>query len=156
MDNTVLKYQKDLLAYAFYLTKSKEKAEDLLQDTYIRIFSKERNLAEIKSLKSYLMTIMYNIYIDSMRKKKRYIRYCNTILQTHEEPSVNNVEANMNYNDIYKIVQSIKIEWRETFLMYCNGFEYNEISQQIGLNVETLRMRVFYAKQELRRKLRSS
>ena len=102
------------------------------------------------------MTIMYNIYIDSMRKKKRYIRYCNTMLQTHEEPSVNNVEANMNYNDIYKIVQSIKIEWRETFLMYCNGFEYNEISQQIGLNVETLRMRVFYAKQELRRKLRSS
>ena len=73
MDNTVLKYQKDLLAYAFYLTKSKEKAEDLLQDTYIRIFSKERNLAEIKSLKSYLMTIMYNIHIDSMRKKKRYI-----------------------------------------------------------------------------------
>jgi RNA polymerase sigma factor (sigma-70 family) len=156
MDNVVLKYQKDLLAYAFYLTKSKEKAEDLLQDTYIRVFSKERNLAEIKSIKSYLMTIMYNIYIDSMRKKQRYIRYCNTMLQMHAEPSANNVEANMNYNDIYKIVQSIKTEWRETFLMYCNGFEYSEMSQQIGLNVETLRMRVFYAKQELRRKLRSN
>jgi RNA polymerase sigma-70 factor, ECF subfamily len=156
MDNIVLKYQKDLLAYAFYLTKSKEKAEDLLQDTYIRVFSKERNLAEIKSIKSYLMTIMYNIHIDSMRKKQRYIRYCNTMLQMHGEPSTNNVEADMNYKDIHKIVQSIKTEWRETFLMYCNGFEYKEMSQQIGLNVETLRMRVFYAKQELRRKLRSS
>jgi RNA polymerase sigma-70 factor, ECF subfamily len=152
MDKAVLKYQKELFSYAFFLTKNKDKAEDLLQDMYIRVFSKERNLEQIKNLKSYLMTIMYNIYIDAIRKKKLRTRYYNSLL-IQGEPSINNAEANMNYKDIYNVIQSIRADWRESFLMYCNGFEYKEMSQEIGSNVETLRMRVFYAKQELRRKL---
>jgi RNA polymerase sigma factor (sigma-70 family) len=155
MDKVVIKYQKDLFAYAFFLTKNKVDAEDLLQDMYIRVFSKERNLEQIKNLKAYFMTIIYNIYIDRIRKKKRTIRYHNTLL-IQGEPTINDAEANMNYKDIYNIIQSIRADWRESFLMYCKGFEYKEMSQEIGSNVETIRMRVFYAKQELRRKLQSS
>jgi DNA-directed RNA polymerase specialized sigma24 family protein len=79
-----------------------------------------------------MIRTVYNIYIDNLRKKKLYIRHSETILLRQGESSANNVEADMNYNDVYKIIQSIRTEWREIFLMYCKGFEYNEISQKQG------------------------
>jgi hypothetical protein len=55
------------------------------------------------------------------------------------EPSANNVEADMNDKDIYKIVQSIRVDWRETFFN-AKTLNYLVDSQafdvQIGQNTE--------------------
>jgi RNA polymerase sigma-70 factor, ECF subfamily len=156
MYSIVLNYQKDLLAYSFFLTKSKGDAEDLLQDTYIRVFSKGENIVQIKNIKSYMMTIMHNIYIDGIRKQKLRYRYTNDLTKTNREPFYNNIESKMYSQDILNIIKLIREEWREPLLMYYSGFDYLEMSDRTGLKVETLRMRVFYAKQELRRKLQRS
>jgi RNA polymerase sigma-70 factor, ECF subfamily len=150
IENNILNYQKELLAFAFFLTKNKDKAEDLRQDTYTRVFSKELNFAHIKNIKSYLNTIMYNIYIDGIRKEKRKMRYYDNLLRTQEKISHNNAESDFNCEDIHKNIQSIKADWRELLLMYSNGFEYAEIAKKTGLNIGTLRMRIYYAKRELK------
>jgi RNA polymerase sigma-70 factor, ECF subfamily len=154
MDAQVLKYQKELLAYSYFLTKNRSDADDLLHDTMLRVFSKREFFNQINNVKSYLMTVMHNIYIDSVRKQKLRLRYNNYQLETQFEPFANNSESKMVMDDIYKYIQSIKQDWREPFLMHYQGFSYDEMSEKTGLNVETLRMRVFYARQDLGKKLK--
>jgi RNA polymerase sigma-70 factor, ECF subfamily len=153
MYSIILNYQKDLLAYSFFLTKSKGDAEDLLQDTYIRVFSKGENIVQIKNMKSYLMAIMHNIYIDGIRKQKLRYRYTNDLSKTNGEPFYNNIESKMYSQDIHNIIKLIREEWREPLLMYYSGFGYIEMSDRTGLKIETLRMRIYYAKKELKSRL---
>jgi RNA polymerase sigma-70 factor, ECF subfamily len=153
MYSIILNHQKDLLAYSFFLTKSKGDAEDLLQDTYIRVFSKGENIVQIKNIKSYLMAIMHNIYIDGIRKQKLRYRYTNDLSKTNGEPFYNNIESKMYSQDIHNIIKLIREEWREPLLMYYSGFGYIEMSDRTGLKIETLRMRIYYAKKELKSRL---
>jgi RNA polymerase sigma factor (sigma-70 family) len=153
MYSIVLNYQKDLFAYSFFLTKSKDDAEDLLQDTYIRVFSKGESIVKIKNIKSYLMAIMHNIYIDGIRKQKLRYRYTKDLTKTNGELFYNNIESKMYSQDIHNTIKLIREEWREPLLMYYLGFGYIEMSHKTGLKVETLRMRIYYAKKELKNRL---
>jgi RNA polymerase sigma-70 factor, ECF subfamily len=145
--------RKDLLAYSFFLTKNRSDAEDLLHDTYIRVFSKGDSMDYIKNLKSYFLTIMHNLYIDKIRKQKYRD---NQHLKNQPLETFNHAESNLLMRDILKIIDSIREDWREPFLMHYKGFNYNEMAQITGFNVETLRLRVFYARRDLIKKLKEA
>jgi RNA polymerase sigma-70 factor, ECF subfamily len=156
MEQLILTHQKELLAYSFFLTKNKSDAEDLLQDAFIRIFAKEEPISTIKNIKSYLIATLRNMYVDNVRKQKLKAKYQNWITLNQSDLTSNNSEVNMNCQDIYAKIGEIRIEWREPFLLHYQGFSYDEMVQKTGLNVETLRMRVFYARRELMQKLKKT
>lgn len=57
------------LWFVLNLTKSPDDAEDILQETFLRIWQTKENLSLETSFKSYLYTIAHNLIIDSFRKK---------------------------------------------------------------------------------------
>jgi RNA polymerase sigma-70 factor, ECF subfamily len=156
MEQLILTHQKELLAYSFVLTKNKSDAEDLLQDAFTRIFAKKEPISTIKNIKSYLIATLRNMYVDNVRKQKLKAKYQNWITLNQSDLVSNNSEVNMNCQDIYTKIGEIRKEWREPFLLHYQGFSYDEMAQKMGLNVETLRMRVFYARRDLMQKLKKT
>jgi RNA polymerase sigma-70 factor, ECF subfamily len=156
MEQLILTHQKELLAYSFFLTKNKSDAEDLLQDAFTRIFAKKEAISNVKNIKSYLIATLRNMYVDNVRKQKLKAKYQNWITLKQSDLVSNNSEVNLNCQDIYTKIGEIRIEWREPFLMHYKGFSYDEMAQKTGLNVETLRMRVFYARHDLMKKLKTA
>jgi RNA polymerase sigma factor (sigma-70 family) len=155
MENKILSYQKDLKAYAILLSKNTIDAEDLVQDTYLRIFSRA-NIELIKNVRGYLMSMMHNIYIDNTRRKKnrqKYQEHLQNIVFADSEPTIENTEISINVQDIYKQIEQIKDEWREPFLLFYQGYDYEEMTKKTGIKVDLLRSRVFYARRELAKKL---
>jgi RNA polymerase sigma factor (sigma-70 family) len=156
MVNEILAYQKDLKAYAYKLSKNAIDAEDLVQDTYVRIYSRT-NFDLIHNVKSYLMSMMHNIYIDNTRRKKlrqQHQRHLQNIVFADDEPTMENTEISVNVQDIYKQIEQIKVEWREPFLLFYQGYEYEEMTKKTGVKIDLLRSRVFYARRELAKKLK--
>jgi RNA polymerase sigma factor (sigma-70 family) len=155
MENKILACQKDLKAYAYRLSENTIDAEDLVQDTYVRALSRA-NFEIIRNVKSYLMSMMHNIYIDNTRRKKLNLQHKKHLENTvfaHKEPTIENTEIYINLQDIYKQIDQIKDEWREPFLLFYQGYEYEEMTKKTGVKINLLRSRVFYARRELAKKL---
>jgi RNA polymerase sigma factor (sigma-70 family) len=155
MEDKILSYQKDLKAYAIMLSKNTIDAEDLVQDTYLRIFSRA-NIELIKNVRGYLMSMMHNIYIDNTRRKKsrqKHQDYLQNIVFADNEPTIENTEISINVQDIYKQIEQIKDEWREPFLLFYQGYDYDEMTKKTGVKIDLLRSRVFYARRELAKKI---
>lgn len=62
-------YAHLLYGFILKLTKDPNNAEDILQETFLRIWQTKENLSLEISFKSYLYTIAHNLIIDSFRKK---------------------------------------------------------------------------------------
>lgn len=62
-------YAHLLYGFILKLTKDPNDAEDILQETFLRIWQTKENLSLEISFKSYLYTIAHNLIIDSFRKK---------------------------------------------------------------------------------------
>lgn len=64
------KYHQDLFKFLFYMVKSREQAEDLVQEVYIRVLKSYQNFKGESSEKTWLYAIARNVAIDAFRKQK--------------------------------------------------------------------------------------
>lgn len=63
-----------LLAYATALTGQRATAEDLLQDAFVRVFSRLRRLGDVHHAENYVRRAMATIYLDRLRRRATLAR----------------------------------------------------------------------------------
>ncbi|MBU2438597.1 MAG: RNA polymerase sigma factor, partial [Acidobacteria bacterium] len=63
-------YKSSVYSYACYLTRNEKEAEDLFQETWLRIVQNPPKSRDVSELKSWVFTITTNLYRDLLRKKK--------------------------------------------------------------------------------------
>jgi RNA polymerase sigma-70 factor (family 1) len=64
-------YHRQVFSFAFYLTKSSDIAEEVVQEVFIRIWEKRAQLAPDTYLLAYLKKITQNLVMDIFRKANR-------------------------------------------------------------------------------------
>ncbi|WP_433742920.1 RNA polymerase sigma factor SigX [Falsibacillus pallidus] len=64
------KYHQDVFQFLVYMVKSKEQAEDLVQEVYIRVLKSYEKFQGKSSEKTWLFSIARNVAIDHFRKEK--------------------------------------------------------------------------------------
>lgn len=69
-DELYKKYHQDVFQFLFYMVKSKEQAEDLVQEVYIRVLKSYGRFEGKSSEKTWLFSIAKNVAIDHFRKQK--------------------------------------------------------------------------------------
>jgi RNA polymerase sigma-70 factor (ECF subfamily) len=156
----LMRYENILRPFAINLTKSFEESEDLIQDTFYRALANQEKFLEGTNIKAWLFTIMRNIFINNYRRGQR----SNTITDTSDNQyllnSTKKVETNESYRsflaeDIEYALAEVSGDFTEPFLMYYQGFKYQEISEKLKLPLGTVKSRIFFARKELQNKLRS-
>lgn len=156
----IMQYADLLRPFAFNLTHSKEATEDLLQDTFYRAIINKDKFSEGTNIKAWLFTIMRNIFINNYRRSKK----SNTITDTSENQYLlnstfktesNGSERNFLAEDISKAMNEVSKDFTEPFMMYFNGFHYQEIAEHLNLPLGTVKSRIFFARKELQSRLKS-
>jgi RNA polymerase sigma-70 factor (ECF subfamily) len=66
-----LSYVDSLYGAALRLTRNREDAEDLVQDTYLKAFRAERQFQPGTNLKAWLHTILHNTFLNARRRSSR-------------------------------------------------------------------------------------
>jgi len=148
-----------LLSFAFRLTRNEEDARDLLQETAYKAY-KYRNMYQPQTnLRAWLMTIMRNTFINDYRKRKRR----QSLSQGREEKSWacpekevlgNGGESKVAAQEIWQQINALEDWMRTPFLMYFNGYKYDEIAEHLGIPLGTVKSRIYFARQRLRKELR--
>lgn len=156
----IMQYENILRPFAFNLTKSREATEDLIQDTFYRAIANYDKFSEGTNVKAWLFTIMRNIFINDYRKKQK----SNTITDTSENQYLLNSTKKVESNgaersflaaEIEKAMTMVSKDFTVPFMMYHNGFHYQEIAEKLNLPLGTVKSRIFFARKELQAKLKS-
>jgi len=142
-----------LNGFALKLTNNIPDAEDLYQETVIRIFMNKDRFEPDSNFKAWAVTIMRNIFINEYRKKvrRRIIlddKSNQAYLSSHLK-AFNKGENNLIQEDLYEIVDALPQNFRTPFLMVYQGYKYDEISEMMALPLGTVKSRVFFARKKL-------
>lgn len=73
--------QSNLLSFAYQLTSNQEAAQDLVQDTTLKVLDNESKYVDNVNFKGWVFTIMRNIFINNYRRQVRSA----TVIDTTED-----------------------------------------------------------------------
>lgn len=134
--------------YRFMLSSIKdvEKAKDLVQDAFEKLWQKHNEILTEKG-KSFLFTVAYHAMIDMVRKEKRVGQMSEADLNTHYHTK--------QYSDLNEIlhqaIQQLPAEQRMVILLRdYEGYSYNEIGEIVGLTESQVKVYIFRGRQFLR------
>lgn len=129
--------------YRFLLknVRDAEKARDLVQETYTRLWAKVGDVSFEKA-KSYLFTAGYHIMIDQIRREKRQLDYSKEELHTAMKAS------NRQYSDLSEVLNEAleklpPIQKSVIMLRDYEGYSYEDIEQITGLNESQVKVYIY-------------
>jgi RNA polymerase sigma-70 factor, ECF subfamily len=142
---------------AYFLTKNSNDADDLFQETMIKIFSNENRFESDTNFKAWARTIMRNTFINSHRGMKKATFYVDADDMQNglydSRLAQNEGENNIRLENLMTVVNSLEERKRTVFMTYTKGYSYEEMSEMYSINIQNLRSLVFNARQELQGKL---
>jgi RNA polymerase sigma-70 factor (ECF subfamily) len=143
-----------LFDFVVKLVKSRDDAEDILQEVYLRLWMNREQLDLHKSLESYLYTISKRLVIDFYRKASLDRALLDKIIQSSVQYS-NETEENIQFKDSFHyfetILESLPPKQRNVFhLAKIEGLSYDAISEELQVSKSTISNHLMEAKKKLR------
>ncbi|MBK7409466.1 MAG: sigma-70 family RNA polymerase sigma factor [Saprospirales bacterium] len=153
-----LKMESMLMAFAFSLTKDEEAAQDLYQETAYKVFRYSNQFNPATNLKAWVMTIMKNTFINHYRRKKRqqviFDNTGNDFLLNSAVTTTNQGEGRITMDEIQEAISELGDHLRIPFLMQYQGFQYEEIAEELAIPLGTVKSRIHFARKHLREQLK--
>lgn len=131
-------FEGPLLGYAYGFVHDIERARDIVQDTFIRLYQQDRSKVEA-GLKTWLFTVCRNRALDILRKEKRMV-------ELEEEKAVKipgNVIApdqafdrDERFQQVFSALERLSDNQQEVIrLKFQQGLSYKEISEVTNLSM---------------------
>ena len=156
----VNKYQERILNYIINFTGDYESAQDLVQDTFVKVYIKKQSYREIAKFSTWLYTIAGNLAKTELRKIKRRKTYSVSALSKDDKefvlklPEKDTVEPTDQYGQS-EFMQKALLELDDDFrniiiLREIQGTSYEIISKILKLPLGTVKSRLNRGKLKLR------
>ena len=146
-------YQPRLKYYVRRLDSGGANIDDTLQDVWLAVFKKIHKLKDAQVFAVWLYRIARNKVYDEFRNKDRFVR----LPEEDEIPVSGSDEPVLDTNDTEKLhaaLNKIKPYHREVLtLSFIEQMPYQSIADVVGCSIGTVRSRIFYAKQSLRKEM---
>lgn len=157
-NNLLLKNTDFLKPFALTLTRDSEKAKDLIQDTIFRALTNKEKYNVGTNIKAWLFTIMRNIFINGYRKAARQNTILDNtendfLLSTDRNVAANSAVSQISYKEIQVLINNLPAIFKNPFMLYYDGFKYQEISDILGEPLGTIKSRIHFARKLLKENL---
>lgn len=150
-------YEKRIFNYVYRLIGQKQDAEDLTQDTFIKLYKNIIHADESRSFKSWVYKIATNTVYDWLRKKRGYKE---SLIIDDPENSFETIEDDDPYyrleskTDLETAMARLKPIHRTVLLLfYQQELSYEEIAHNLAIPVNTVKTHLYRAKNCLKKEL---
>ena len=157
--NQLLLQNEDFLKpFAVNLTRDTEAANDLYQETLYKALANREKYNVGTNIKAWLFTIMRNIFINNYRRKAKqktiFDNSPNEFLINQKQATVANMaESEMRVKEINKAIQQLPEIFKTPFLLYFDGYKYNEIADVLHEPLGTIKSRIHFARKLLKEQI---
>jgi RNA polymerase sigma-70 factor (ECF subfamily) len=158
-------YKTAVYAFAYRLTQNRGEAEDLFQETWLRVAQNFPKVLDMKKVKAWLFTIAANLHKDALRKKRirrlflfqRKWEFDQELACYGDSPpprssdNANGSERVDISRDISLAMAKLPAPQRLIFVLKeVEGFKQSEISEMLGMPIGTVKSLMYRAVQRLR------
>ncbi len=156
LQKLIKKYENRLFSYIFMLVKDKQLADDIFQETFIKVINtlKSGRYNDEGKFVQWIMRIAHNLVIDHFRKSKKVSfvdnRYDESDVFDNLFIADQSVEDKMVMSQIYKdvknLMNNLADDQREVLYLRCYaGLSFKEIADQTNVSINTALGRMRYA-----------
>jgi len=142
-----------LFRAAWALTGAREDAEDLVQETYERVLRKPREIARADDALPYLLGVLRNTWIDTVRSRARRPTVPLNIEAAGriEAPAASSSPVEqVAAREVFAAVAALPDEWRDTLAAVdVAGLSYAEAATALGVPVGTVMSRLSRGRQRV-------
>ena len=155
-DEIFEKYSGRLFGFAMTYLKSKEEAEGLVQEVFLKIWENRKNLKAESSLKSYIFTIAYHLICRHFRTKKIHNHFLKE--QVWSESESLNLQDRIEYKSaleqVENLIELLPEKQKVIFLKSRKeGKSSREIGQEMNLSTGTVDNHISAALKFLRKNI---
>ncbi len=156
LQTLIERHQNRLYSYIFLLVKDKQLADDIFQDTYVKVINtlKRGNYNDEGKFIQWVMRIAHNLVIDHFRKSKKVP----TVENSHNDfdvfdtirftdPSIEEqLVKTQIHNDVRKLLDYLPEEQKEVLYLRCySGLSFKDIAEHTDVSINTALGRMRYA-----------
>ena len=156
--NDILPLKNELYRLALRITLNPAEAEDVVQETMIKIWNRRDQWDEIESIEAFCLTICRNLAVDKMRKIEGQNQSLDEVANDAPDRSYSsNPEEQAMQQDRIELIRRLigQLPEKQRSAMQLRDFEgksYKEIATIMGISEEQVKVNIFRARQAIRQK----
>lgn len=148
------RYQGKLVRYAVYLISDKDKAQDIVQEAFIKVFVNLHSFNAEKKFSSWIYRIVHNEAINYVKKYKKEI-YLEDNAWVEKKLAENSIVEDFAKAEIKKMLnlslKKLPMNYRDPLVLYYfEDKSYKEISDILRISIGTLSTRINRGKKALK------
>lgn len=145
-----------LYRLALRITLNHEEAEDIVQDTLIRLWNRRDEWQDIDSIEAFSLTVCRNLALDRNRRKDRYTSSIDDVEAERPDKGATPYDRAMQ-SDRVELVRKIvgSLPEKQRTCMQLRDFEgkpYKEIASIMAISEEQVKVNIFRARQAIKQK----
>jgi len=156
--NDVLPLKDALYRLAFRITLNAAEAEDVVQDTLIKVWNRRSSWGEIDSIEAFSLTICRNLALDHIRRYESHNRSIEG-LNTDAPDNSSSPSEKAELRDRIAIIKDIvnALPERQRSCMQLRDFEgkaYKDVAAIMGISEEQVKINIFRARQAVKKRIK--
>jgi len=159
--NDVLPLKNELYRLALRITLNRAEAEDVVQETMIKVWNRREQLSQIESIEAFCLTICRNTALDRLKRMDNQ----NAELDEATAPSDNSYSANPEEQTVQRdrielvkrLMEQLPEKQRTCMqLRDIEGKAYKEIAQIMDITEQQVKVNIFRARQTVKQKFQQN
>jgi len=136
-----------------------EEAEDILQDSFIKIFTKvsKYQFESVAPFSAWMKRIVVNTALNHIRNNKKnkiFDQLDEKVEMQYQESTTENSNINISQEDILKLIQNLPSGYKLVFNLYVfEKYSHQDIAAELGVSVNTSKTQLFKARQMLQKQV---
>jgi len=141
------KYSPKMLSVCYRYAKTREDAEDMLQEGFIKVFTQINQFEARGSLEGWILRIMVHTCINHLKKNKRFNDNIDLIHAENIVIKEDYIPATLQAKQVVESIRSLPIGYRTVLNLYAiEGYSHKEIGAMLDIEESTSRSQYTRAK----------
>ena len=141
------KYAPKMLSVSIRYCKSREDAEDVLMESFVKIYDKMPAFRFQSSLETWMRRVVVNMSINKIRATRMMDSIDN---ESYEVPFVDLGFDNLNAKELLALLDKLPVGYRTVFNLYAiEGYSHKEIGEVMGIDEGTSRSQLAKSRKAL-------
>ncbi|MDB5195978.1 MAG: polymerase sigma factor [Flaviaesturariibacter sp.] len=153
-NSLVISNAEGLKPFAITLTKDREEAQDLYQETLYKAFAHREKYQPGTNIRAWLCTIMRNIFINEYRRNERKRIVFDTVQYAEKNNSYSlTSDRTLRLKEINTAIYNLPAIFKNACLLYLQGYKYGEIALALDEPLGTIKSRIHFARKMLQKNI---
>jgi RNA polymerase sigma-70 factor (ECF subfamily) len=145
------RYKSGVYVFCVKMLLDKEQAQDVMQETFLRVYENRDRLLKTDSFKAWLFTIARNQCLNQLRRSTRQVQFDESVeMPAGADSPVVSLEKDEQVEIVAHFLRQLKPEYREVIILreYQN-LSYDEIAAVTRSTLSAVKSRLFKARRKL-------